>query len=73
MVQSHDRTTKAGQRIALWIAGVGVMWLCANIAGEYLGWSNRTRALFDLAALAGFGFALWIVFNIWRDRQKDKG
>ena len=28
-----------------------------NLIGAVYGWSNRTRALFDLAALAGFGFA----------------
>ncbi|MFT6025168.1 MAG: hypothetical protein ACI9PY_003302 [Ascidiaceihabitans sp.] len=73
MKQSPDKTTKAGQRSSLLIAGLGVFWLCVNLAGNYFGWSNRTRAFFDLAVLAGFGFALWIVFNIWRTRQKDKG
>ncbi|MDG1471658.1 DUF5337 family protein [Pseudosulfitobacter sp. SM2401] len=73
MMQSQDKTTKAGQRASLFIAGLGVFWLCINLAGNYFGWSNGTRAFFDLAVLAGFGFALWIVFNIWRTRQKDKG
>lgn len=27
---------------------------------------------FDLAALAGFGWALWMIYELWRDRQKDK-
>ncbi|MEO0829470.1 MAG: DUF5337 family protein, partial [Pseudomonadota bacterium] len=39
---------------------------------EY-GWSTRTRAIFDLAALAGFGFALWQTFRLWRARQIEKG
>ncbi|MEP1520695.1 MULTISPECIES: DUF5337 domain-containing protein [Ascidiaceihabitans] len=72
-MQSQDTTTKAGQRVALVIAGLGIFWLCANLAGSYFGWSNRTRALMDLATLAGFGAALWIVFKIWRQRQTDKG
>jgi len=66
-------TNRAGQRTALLIAAVGVLWIAANFAGSYLGWSNRTQALFDLAALAGFGLALWHVFNIWRKRRNDKG
>lgn len=63
----------AGQRTALLIAATGVLWICANLAGAYWGWSNRVQALFDLAALAGFGVALWQVFNIWRNRRNDKG
>lgn len=72
MTQNHDHTTRAGQRLALVIAGVGVAWVCANIAGSQLGWSNRTRALFDLAALAGFGWAFWIAIGIWRERRKNE-
>jgi len=41
--------------------------------GSQYGWSNRTRAIFDLAALAGFGFALWKTFQLWRLRRNDKG
>jgi hypothetical protein len=72
-VQGQDKTRKAGQRAALMIAGLGIFWLCVNLAGSYFGWSIRTRAFFDLATLAGFGAAFWIVIKIWRDRQTDKG
>ena len=64
---------KAGQRVALILAGVGVFWILANLLGTEYGWSNRTRALFDLAALAGFGFALWQTYRLWRARQDEKG
>lgn len=72
-MQSQDKTSKAGQRASLWIAGLGVFWLCINMIGGYYGWSNRTRALFDLVVLAGFGWALWNVIKIWRARQSDRG
>lgn len=72
-MQSQDQTTKAGQRAALLIAGLGVFWLCKNVAGYYFGWSNRTQALFDLAVLAGFGLVLWNVIKLWRARQSDRG
>ncbi|MEJ6397931.1 DUF5337 domain-containing protein [Yoonia sp. 208BN28-4] len=62
---------KAGQRVALLMAGVGVFWIIATLAGSELGWSHRTIALFDLAALAGFGFALWQTYLLWRARQND--
>jgi hypothetical protein len=70
--QGQGNLNTAGKRLALVIAGVGVFWVCANVAGSYLGLSNRIRALFDLAALAGFGGALWIAIGIWRSRQNDK-
>jgi len=72
MTQDPGSSNTAGQRLALVIAGVGLLWVCANVAGSYLGWSNRTRALFDLAALAGFAWAFWIAIGIWRNRQSDK-
>ncbi len=67
------KQAKAGQRVALLIAGIGVFWVLINLIGTEYGWSNRTRALFDLAVLAGFGFALWQIFQLWRSRQNDKG
>ena len=64
---------KAGQRVALIIAGTGVFWVLATALGAEYGWPNRVKALFDLAALAGFGFALWMTYQLWRQRQNDKG
>lgn len=71
----HGKTeqAKAGQRVALIMAGTGVFWVLITLIGSEYGWSNRTRAFFDLAALAGFGFALWQTFQLWRMRRNDKG
>ncbi len=71
-MSQNQKTSQAGQRAAIVMAGTGIFWICAIFAGEKLGLSNRTRALFDLAALAGFGFALYLTFKLWRDRQHDK-
>jgi threonine/homoserine/homoserine lactone efflux protein len=62
---------KRGQRVAVTMAATGVFWIAATYIGQEDGWSLRTRALFDLAALAGFGFALWQTFQLWRARQND--
>ncbi|MCO4848931.1 MAG: DUF5337 domain-containing protein [Yoonia sp.] len=62
----------AGQRAAIVVAATGILWICANLAGEFLGLSVRIRTLFDLIALAAFGFALYMTFNLWRARQHDK-
>ena len=68
----QSRQARDGRRIALVIAGVGLFWIAITAVGGALDWSQRTRALFDLAALAGFGLALWMIIGLWRDRQKNK-
>jgi len=67
-----DDIARQGRTIALLIAGVGVLWIAATALGGALDWTQRTRALFDLAALAGFGLAIWMIYGLWRDSQKDK-
>jgi hypothetical protein len=63
---------KRGQKIALFIAGVAVFWFLIIKIGEAYAWPQRTRALFDLVALAGFGVGIWKSLQIWRARQADK-
>ena len=71
MVEGEDKSSKAGQRLALVIAGTGVAWVLANMLGAHFGWSNRVRALFDLVALAGFAWAIFVAIGIWRNRQDN--
>lgn len=71
MVEGEDKSSKAGQRLALVIAGTGVAWVLANMLGAHFGWSNRVRALFDLVALAGFAWAIFVAIGIWRSRQDN--
>lgn len=73
MSGNHGKTRKTGQRIALIIAATGVLWVLANLLGAHYGWPLRLRGLFDLMALAAFGFALWQTITLWRTRQDDKG
>ncbi|MEP3846453.1 MAG: DUF5337 domain-containing protein [Paracoccaceae bacterium] len=71
MVEGQNKSSKAGQRLALVIAGTGVAWVLANMLGAHFGWSNRVRALFDLVALAGFAWAIFVAIGIWRNRQDN--
>ncbi|MBR9651268.1 DUF5337 domain-containing protein [Thalassovita aquimarina] len=64
---------RKGRITALVIAGTAVFWIVATFAGAQLELSQRTRALFDLIALAGFVLALVMIFQIWRARQNSKG
>ena len=68
----RDDRNRRGRQIALLIAGLGVAWIALTATGSALGWTQRTRAFFDLAVLAGFGWALWNAYELWRDSRKDK-
>jgi len=74
---ARGRDTNAIQRqgrlASLVAAGTGVFWIVAIWAGNQFDWPQRTRALLDLIALAGFAFVLITAFRIWRARQKDEG
>lgn len=64
--------SRRGRVIALVIAGTGVGWVVGIALGAALDLSQRWLALFDLAALGGFVWALWMLYGLWRDGQKDK-
>lgn len=69
----QNRTGNQGRLAAIVIALTGALWVGGTFAGNSLGWSNRTMALVDLLALAGFGFGLVVTYRIWRQRQTDEG
>lgn len=70
MAKDAKDTGKAGRRLALLIAGLGIFWVLANMIGSEYGWSSRTQALFDLITLAGFGVALVMAIGLWRARER---
>lgn len=72
MVDQNTDTARKGRKVALLIAGTGVYWALATFIGAQLGLDNRTRALLDLIALAGFVLAVAMIYQIWRARQNDQ-
>ncbi|WP_319824210.1 DUF5337 domain-containing protein [Thalassovita sp.] len=72
MADRDAELARKGRKVALLIAGTGVFWVLANLVGGQLGLDNRTRALFDLIALAGFVLAIAMIYQIWRARQNDQ-
>lgn len=55
--------------VAVVLAGTMIAWLGAQWLGGVMGWEARYAFLFDLAALAGFVWALVVTYQIWRKRQ----
>ena len=74
---SPDPKTKTraaqGRLASLTIVCTALLWVGATWAGGQFDWPQRTRALIDLLALAGFAFALVVTYRIWRQSQKDEG
>ena len=68
-----DDEARAGRRVALFLAGVGLFWIVTTLAGSWLGLSPRVQILFDLFALAGFGWGLWMTIELWRKRPGRDG
>ncbi len=62
-----------GRRAALVIAATAILWVAATFIGAKLGLSQRVLALFDLMALGGFLWAIWMIYNIWRARRDNQG
>lgn len=62
----------AGALSALLIVVTAMIWVSVLALGDTLGWSQRTLAFFDLAALAGFAMAMWLLFGLWRMRRNNK-
>ncbi|MDM7255546.1 MAG: DUF5337 domain-containing protein [Paracoccus sp. (in: a-proteobacteria)] len=54
---------------ALTIAAVALVWLALGWLGGQQGWSARSMVLIDLAAMAGFLWALVVTYWIWRRRK----
>jgi hypothetical protein len=70
---ADPRASRAARVAGLTLAGVGLLWVLATWAGDALGWSTRIRVFFDLFALAGFGFGLYLTWQAWRIARAHKG
>ena len=67
---AHD--IKRGRQVrlvAFVIAATMILWMGGQWLGGHFGWETRFVFLFDLAAIAGFIWALAVTYQIWRKRQ----
>jgi len=68
---SEVHQAKQARLVAIVLVATMALWLGAQFIGGKLGWEARFAFLFDLAALAGFIFALVVTFRLWRQRNAD--
>jgi len=69
--EADKQAARKTRQVAVVIAVTGAGWIGANFAGKLLGLPGRYAVLFDLAALAGFFWALVVIFQIWRARREN--
>ena len=70
-LNSDDRTDAAmGRRIALVVAGAGVLWVGVQWLGGQMGWPPKYILLADLSAAAAFIWAMVAALRMWRKRQR---
>lgn len=60
---------KQARRAGLAIAGTMLGWMLLQLIGAEYDWPPKYALLIDLFALAGFIWALAVVFQIWRARR----
>ena len=65
----RDPAGRKGRQAALVIAGTSIFWILATLIADKEGFSQSTRLVFVLVALAGVLFAFWLIYHLWRDRQ----
>ncbi|WP_300547564.1 DUF5337 domain-containing protein [Roseovarius sp.] len=70
--EQEKALARQGRIAALVIAGTMLLWLGAQWLGPKLGLPGRYAILFDLAALAGFFWALVVTWQIWRKRRDEE-
>ncbi len=70
--EREQAIARKGRHVAVVIAVTMVLWILATLwIGPALGLAGRYAVLFDLAAIAGFIYALVNIFQLWRMRQDN--
>ncbi|MFC3179952.1 DUF5337 domain-containing protein [Cypionkella sinensis] len=63
------RLARQTRLVALVIAGTMLLWMGGQQIGAELGLPLKYSLLIDLAALAGFIWAMAVTYQIWRARR----
>ena len=66
-----EQMSRHARLVALVIAAVMILWMAAQWLGGVMGWPARYVFLFDMLALAGFVWCLFVTWQIWRRRRGE--
>ena len=69
--RSGEETARQARLVALVIATVMILWMAAQWLGGQMGWPTRYVFLFDMLALAGFIWCMFVTWQIWRRRRGE--
>lgn len=69
--EKEQRDKRAGQSVALVIAGAMLLWIVAQWAAPKLGLPGRYALLFDFAVIGALVWALIVTIRIWRARRDE--
>jgi hypothetical protein len=72
MTPNDAKRAQQAKRAAKVIAGTMCLWILLQLIGAQYNWAPKFALLIDLAALAGFIWALVITFEIWRLGRNDR-
>ncbi len=67
-----DSTVRQARLAALVILVTFPSWLGFSYLGGQMGWDPAYAILGDLMALAAFIWALVVLYQVWRKRQRDE-
>jgi fatty acid desaturase len=68
--QTKARTAQI-RTAATVMAGTMILWMAAQFFGGQLGLPIKYAFLFDLAAIVGLVWALFVTYLVWRARKND--
>lgn len=66
---ADDQRARQARLVAIVLAVTMVLWMGAQFLGGQIGLEARYAFLIDLAAIAGFVWALVVTYQIWRGRR----
>lgn len=67
--EREKELARLGRLISIVIAGTMLLWMAAQWIGGELGLPNEYVFLFDLFAMAGFLWAIFVTWQLWRKRR----
>ncbi len=68
--EREKELARMGRLISIVIAGTMLLWMAAQWIGGELGLPDEYVFLFDLFALAGFLWAIFVTRQLWRKRRE---